>query len=853
MCFAESFKLLTGNSPYPWQQRMFKKFRDGNVPEILDIPTGLGKTSIIAIWLLALAHARKENQNTVPTRLVYIVDRRVIVDQATTEVENIQEILKNNTNSLIKSISNNIGKDLNVSKLRGGGGMDDNRAWLKNPHKPAIIIGTIDMIGSRLLFSGYGIGKKTRSFYSGLLGQDSLIVLDETHLSPAMERMLKDVRSISHSLKIENRLYPPKILLMSATQHDKSADRETLCDDDHKLLSVKKRYMASKKLELKVCDKNEVQNEIFNHSSKMRGRILIYVQKPDHAKSIAEKLRKEKNDEDIIVLTGTIRGFERDNLTKNKAYNAFLSNKQKQNRTVYMVSTSAGEVGADFDADHMVCDMTTMDSLIQRLGRLNRSGRCAISKVVVVYSKDEFTKKGEFVKRKKATADILEKLSNANNNVGPYWLDKITPEEKYGAFSPRPDTQPLTKEVLDMWSMTSIYRTYSSRPHVKHWLHGKPESFMPEAYVVWRNDVEYLINATDSELEHLFERYRILPQEIVRDSTKNICKFLTQLKSNDNVIVITNDAYERCSVSEAVQKGRGLDYATIILPCKIGGLDSHGFLDATSKKPVLDVADMYNNKNQRRLRILVKEREEETGSLIRYVEKNIGANEEMNKQFDEWYKSMPRLKLVYRQSTTRTDDDELVCEVQYYKVLGRQLPNIQKSEKLHDHLKKTEKVAEQILKNFSIPSNNIKDAIIVAARHHDAGKSSDHWQQCMWVEESDRPMAKTTNKKKPLDLGGFRHELLSTHMAIKNSEIRNHVERDLILHLIASHHGWARPCFRPNATKHSELDHDNTILLNVSTRYSQLQKRFGAFGLAWLEGILRGSDWAASDSSSEEI
>jgi CRISPR-associated endonuclease/helicase Cas3 len=32
-------------------------------------------------------------------------------------------------------------------------------------------------------------------------------------------------------------------------------------------------------------------------------------------------------------------------------------------------------VGVDLNADDMVCDLTTLDSMIQRLGRINRLGR----------------------------------------------------------------------------------------------------------------------------------------------------------------------------------------------------------------------------------------------------------------------------------------------------------------------------------------------------------------------------------------------------------------------------------------------------------------------------------------------
>jgi hypothetical protein len=53
--FCSRFALLTGHAPFPWQQKLFDALLEARFPEALDIPTGLGKTSVIAIWLLALA------------------------------------------------------------------------------------------------------------------------------------------------------------------------------------------------------------------------------------------------------------------------------------------------------------------------------------------------------------------------------------------------------------------------------------------------------------------------------------------------------------------------------------------------------------------------------------------------------------------------------------------------------------------------------------------------------------------------------------------------------------------------------------------------------------------------------
>jgi len=72
--------LAPHETPFPWQANLLDGFLQGNIPPALDIPTGLGKTGVMAVWLVARAYDAK-----LPRRLIYIVDRRAVVDQATEE------------------------------------------------------------------------------------------------------------------------------------------------------------------------------------------------------------------------------------------------------------------------------------------------------------------------------------------------------------------------------------------------------------------------------------------------------------------------------------------------------------------------------------------------------------------------------------------------------------------------------------------------------------------------------------------------------------------------------------------------------------------------------------------------
>ncbi len=89
--FPTAFRALTGNVPFPWQERLYARMTGGDLPESCDIPTGLGKTAVIPIWLIALAG----RNHAVPRRLVYVVNRRTVVDQATEEAKKVREKLMN--------------------------------------------------------------------------------------------------------------------------------------------------------------------------------------------------------------------------------------------------------------------------------------------------------------------------------------------------------------------------------------------------------------------------------------------------------------------------------------------------------------------------------------------------------------------------------------------------------------------------------------------------------------------------------------------------------------------------------------------------------------------------------------
>ena len=210
--FAVHFENLTGNRPYPWQIELYGLLCSNKAPRACAIPTGLGKTSVIPIWFLA----RVQNP-LLPRRLVYVVNRRTVVDQTTDEVTKLRERLPR--------IGLNV-DDLAISTLRGQ--FADNREWSDDPSRPAVICGTVDMIGSRLLFSGYGIGFKAKPLHAGFIGQDVLLVHDEAHLEEPFQSLVTSIERVQERCGAHCVAPPLRVMALTATPREMADPLEIL-------------------------------------------------------------------------------------------------------------------------------------------------------------------------------------------------------------------------------------------------------------------------------------------------------------------------------------------------------------------------------------------------------------------------------------------------------------------------------------------------------------------------------------------------------------------------------------------------------------------------------------------------
>lgn len=850
--FAADFKRLTGDSPFPWQSALFDRFLSGDFPETCNLPTGLGKTSIIAIWLLALTSAATR----IPRRLVYVVNRRTVVDQTTEEVNKYCRALKEHPEfaerlHALRVGSPNDGPPLAVSTLRGQ--FADNREWSADPSRPAVISGTVDMIGSRLLFSGYGVGFKGRPLHAGFLGQDSLIVHDEAHLEPAFQKLLVSIEKEQRQGRFPD-YHPLRVIALTATSRstagDKpfeltAAEKNATQESPGVLGEVGQRIRAVKNLQLQpLKDLKKLAEQIVAQAISFKDSglaVLVFVRTVEDVLKVRDALEKAKLP--AITLTGTMRGKERDDLVENKTFARFLPKPlgDATPGTVYLVCTSAGEVGVNISADHLVCDLSTFESMAQRFGRVNRFGKCHDTKIHVIHpAQEDIDENNDYDQRRKKTLALLRELKG---DACPAALGKLDAERRMAAFAPIPIILPTSESLFDAWALTSIKGKLPGRPEVEPYLHGLSTEWQPaETYVAWRREVSEITGDLRVEYppENLLDECPLKPHELLRDRFDRVHKELgiiakrRELKSwllddDGNVEVV-----ELAELAEKDGKDR-LKWKTVILPPEAGGLSVSGMLDGGALPPLegsLDIADDWFLKNAK-------------GELVRQ-RKRIWNEEE-----DPETASMHEVVSI-RFPGAEIDEDS---EGRLWRWL--RLPNegdrgTKKPVTWTVHVGDVERETAKIVAVLPL-SDELKNALKVAATYHDHGKRRELFQYALGNRDPKVWLAKSGKKgfRVPEQ---YRHEfgsLFDIEQELESLKFGDY--QDLVLHLIAAHHGYARPHFPSEAAFDPDRSQSEAerIASEVPRRFARLQRQYGRWGLAYLESLLRASDWAASGNPSE--
>ena len=617
---------------------------------------------------------------------------------------------------------------------------------------------------------------------------------------------------------------------------------------------VWRRLKARKTIVLHPIDdeKNELANTIAEFALQHKGSgraVLVFARTVENVEKIADKLRKAK--QQVETLTGTMRGLERDGLVRKPIFQRFLpdSNRGKDvtpvNGAVYLVCTSAGEVGIDISADHLVCDLTPFDSMAQRFGRVNRFGGRDDTRIDVVHPA-EFDDTNELDQRRKLTLELLTRLSGDGS---PAALGKLSTSETLAAFTPTPVILPTTDILFDSWAMTTIRGKLPGRPPVDPYLHGIRDWESPETYVAWREEVGIITG-------HLLERYKpedllddypLKPHELLRDSTfrKNsgIRDKLTRLAETNGKLPVWVQESDGSVIPTTLSEVPNLPLVgrTVILPPKAGGLmisegRSKGLFDGvTEYQPechdLYDVGDMWTDEKDRQRRVRVWDEFAEKTKRMRLIRK-------IRFQTDEENEDAPDRFWLWFECPDAADNE------------GSKFA--QKPVLWQVHTDDAANNADVIVEKLPL-ADDVKKAVILAARFHDLGKRRPLFQRILGNFNSHILLAKSGKKGSPIH-EHYRHEFGSLLEAQEEPEFQkqSHDVKNLILHLIATSHGRGRPHFPADEAFDPEPKGKDVskIAVEVAQRFARLQRKYGRWGLAYIESLLRAADYAASANPS---
>jgi CRISPR-associated endonuclease/helicase Cas3 len=405
-----------GGNPYDWQRRLAKRLakppsgeedEPRGWPNIVDLPTGSGKTACIEIAVFALACQASwtKPDGTAPRRIFFCVNRRVIVDEAHQRAEKIAKAiwkaerdadeskptLRRVANALrsASSIASPKLPPLDVLELRGGI-YRDNR-WARSSTHPTIVCTTIDQLGSRLLFRGYGVSPNAAPIQAALIAYDSLVLLDEAHISRPFLQTLEFVqRYLDPERWAKQRMgvHPMIVVPLTATPPQGVNDTNVirLEPKDRDNTGLDKRLKASKPTKL-LSVSDIIQSAVAEVEALAKGppiAVGVIVNRVATAKAIYEQLRDKHPDTLVVLVIGSMRPIDRDRQAERLRSTVGPDRPKVATEASFVVATQCLEVGADYDFDALVTECASLDALRQRFGRLNRGGREIDAQAVIL-------------------------------------------------------------------------------------------------------------------------------------------------------------------------------------------------------------------------------------------------------------------------------------------------------------------------------------------------------------------------------------------------------------------------------------------------------------------------------------
>lgn len=387
-------------APFPYQRSL----ATNPWPQLLDVPTGLGKTdAVFAAWLWK----RLRGDTETPRRLVYCLPMRVLVTQTVTAASRMVEKAKPLFHPSAPPT---------VHSLLGG---EIDACWELHPERPAIIVGTQDLLLSRALDRGYAMWRTKWPVHFGLLSNDAVWVLDETQLMGVGVETSAQLQGLRERL---GTIGPTHTLWMSATlgqgqiatvDHARPAAgwaTLSLCDEDRRAAPVRDRLHASKRLlrfdpsPAGTTDDDPLRSlaeRVIGLHQERGGLTLVILNQVSRAQRVYQLLDElgESGPDRLGLVHSRYRMADR-----RRGEDLLISAADR-----IVVATQAVEAGVDVSATTLLTELAPWPSLVQRFGRLNRYGDITDAtafwldldtgddKAALPYSKEELMRARQFL------------------------------------------------------------------------------------------------------------------------------------------------------------------------------------------------------------------------------------------------------------------------------------------------------------------------------------------------------------------------------------------------------------------------------------------------------------------------
>lgn len=847
--FTEFYRALHQRDPFPWQRALAERVGARGWPDTVDVPTGLGKTTTMTVGVWELARQTHAGGiRTMPLRVVHIVDRTTLVDQTHADLLTLHAALHDALAAdaddpvavVARTLAEAFGTPLVIGHAHGA---DHDDGWIHAATEPTVVTVTAHQAVSRILFRGFGVSPGMSAVHAGLLGVDSLLLVDEPHLSTAA---LSTLRSATRLQAQACALPVPqsRVVDMGATVPGGQGEVFRISQDDYNHPVAGARLAGRKTLEVvttetagdKVMEKALVTAAKAELQARTEQTVAVVCNTVAAARSVYAELTA-KITSDALLVTSRVRAHERATMNAQLAQPALPR---------LIVATQTIEAGIDLSVPVMITEVSDWASLIQRIGRVNRYGTSPGRVILISPPAGEARSatKSIYGTAAEALAALVKQLPE-NTDVSAIGLQNLRqehPDLVESACTPHPPAPTLTAEMLPTLAHTN------PRPaadvDVQRFITGVPErARVEDVNVAWRSicnptvldeqapSPEELVAVPLAAVNYLLQR-RLRP-----DTKKSTAPAMDDADSSADpgnaqwsdstgrVVVHTAGRWQTANSQDDLIPG-----SRIVIHTELGGHDTTGW-NPDSTEPVLDLCAHYRHKR---------------GQWWLLTAAALNSLHALGTLTTE-----PDTSVVEALSEAEPDETDELAEQLLPSELGplqigmtshhglwvRPRPDDEQAAQLvvlEEHARHVAERARYAATVLDLP-NHLTSTLEWAGYRHDDGKEHPAFQARLGADPNSKALAKQHPHRSEIEgvlPRGWRHESASAHRVLGEGA------SDLLVHLVAAHHGWARPILPAAEGPHQALP--------TAERFTKLNTVWGPWGLAWIETLLRLADHQAS-------